>query len=85
MRDALDPRLVAERLAELRRSFVAETVDEARERLAREQPRSTLSFARRAHKSLEELRALCELTRALRTVPRPLSRPLGPDAARRER
>lgn len=36
MSDALDPRLVAERLAELRRSFVAETVDEVRERLARE-------------------------------------------------
>lgn len=73
MSDALDPRIVAERLAELRRSFVAETVDEARERLAREQPRSTLSFAERAHRSLEELRALCELTRVLHAVPRPPS------------
>lgn len=42
MSDALDPRIVAERLAELRRSFVAETVDEARERLTREQPRPRL-------------------------------------------
>jgi len=75
MSDALDPRLVAERLAELRRSFVAETVDEARERLAREQPRSRLSFAERAHRSLEELRALCELTRVLHAIPRPPSEP----------
>jgi hypothetical protein len=74
MSDGLDPRLVAERLAELRRSFVAETVDEARERLAREQPRSRLSFAERAHRSLEELRALCELTRVLHAVPRPSSK-----------
>ena len=73
MSDALDPRIVAERLAELRRSFVAETVDEARERLAREQPRSRLSFAERAHKSLEELRALCELTRVLHAARRPPS------------
>jgi hypothetical protein len=75
MSDALDPRIVAERLAELRHSFVAETVDEARERLAREQPRSRLSFAERAHRSLEELRALCELTRALHAVRRPPSEP----------
>lgn len=75
MSDALDPRIVAERLAELRRSFVAEAVDEARERLAREQPRSRLSFAERAHRSLEELRALCELTRVLHAVARPPSRP----------
>lgn len=75
MSDALDPRIVAERLAELRRSFVAETVDEARERLAREQPRSRLSFAERAHKSLQELRALCELTRVLHAVPPPPSQP----------
>lgn len=76
MSDALDPRIVAERLAELRRSFVAETVDEARERLAREQPRSTLSFAQVAQRSLEELRALCELTRTLHAVPRPPSSPI---------
>jgi hypothetical protein len=74
MSDALDPRLVAERLAELRRSFIAETVAEARERLAREQPRSTPSFAQVAHRSLEELRALCELTRALHAVRRPPSK-----------
>lgn len=71
MSDALDPRIVAERLAALRRRFVAETVDEAHERLAREQPRSTLSFAQVAHRSLEELRALCELARMLHMVPRP--------------
>ena len=76
MGDALDPRIVAERLAELRRSFVAETVDEARERLARERPRSRLSFAERAHRSLEELRALCELTRVLHAVPRSPTRPI---------
>jgi hypothetical protein len=75
MSDALDPRLVAERLAELRRSFVAETVEAARERLAREQPRSRLSFAQVAQRSLEELRALCELARALHAVPRPRSSP----------
>ena len=71
MSDALDPRVVAARLEELRRSFVAETVDAARERLAREQPRSRLSFAERAHKSLEELRALCDLTRVLHAIPWP--------------
>lgn len=76
MSDALDPRIVAERLAELRRSFVAETVDEARARLARERPRSRLSFAQVAHRSLEELRALCELTRALHAVSRPPSQPI---------
>jgi hypothetical protein len=79
MSDALDPRLVVERLEELRRSFVAETVDEARERLARERPRSTLSFAQVAQRSLEELRALCELTRALHMVSRS---PSGPSCGR---
>ena len=76
MSDTLDPRIVVERLAELRRSFVAETVDEARERLAREQPRSTLSFAQVAQRSLEELRALCELTRALHAAARAPSSPI---------
>lgn len=71
MSDLLDPRLAVERLAELRRSFVAETVEAARERLAREQPRSTLSFAQIAQRSLDELRALCELARTLHAVPRP--------------
>jgi hypothetical protein len=84
MSDALDPRIVTERLAELRRSFVAETVDEARERLAREQPRSRLSFAERAHRSLQELRALCELTRTLHAVPRPLSSPVSGRTPRTE-
>ena len=63
--DELDPQTVAKRLAELRRMFVAETVDEARERLAREQPRPQESFEQRAQRSLEELRALCELARVL--------------------
>ena len=80
MSDALDPRIAAERLAELRRSFVAETVDEARERLAREQPRSRLSFAERAHRSLEELRALCELTRTLHAIARPPSKQISGSA-----
>jgi hypothetical protein len=75
MSDALDPQLVVERLAELRRSFAAENVDDARERLAREQPQSTLSFAQVAHQSLEELRALCELARTLHAVSRPASSP----------
>lgn len=76
MSDALDPRIVAERLAKLRRSFVAEKLDEARERLAREQPRSRLSFAERAHRLLEELRALCELTRVLHAARWPPSKPI---------
>lgn len=72
MTDELDPRVVAERLAELRRMFVAETVDEARERLAREQPRPRESFEQRAQRSLDELRALCELARVLHAAtPRP--------------
>ena len=65
MADDLDPRLVAERLAELRRLFVAETVEDGRERLAREQPRLQESREQVAHRSLEELRALCELARTL--------------------
>jgi hypothetical protein len=78
MSDALDPRLIMARLAELRRRFVAETVDDARERLARERPRSTLSFTQIAQRSLEELRALCELARTLHAAPRPISgRPPG--------
>lgn len=66
MADELDPRLVAERLSELRRLFVAETVEEARGRLAREQPpQRQESLEQMAQRSLEELRALCELARVL--------------------
>jgi hypothetical protein len=65
MSDPLDPRVVAARLAELGALFVAETVDEARQRLAREQPRASDDFEQLARRSLEELRALCELTRVL--------------------
>lgn len=72
MSDGLDPRVVAERLSELRRLFVAETVEEARARLAREQPRPEETFEQVAQRSLEELRALCELARVLHAAtPRP--------------
>lgn len=73
MMDELDPALVVQRLEELRRRFVAETVDEARERLAREQPRPRESFEQVAQRSLEELRALCELARVLHAAaPKPI-------------
>jgi hypothetical protein len=85
MSDALDPRLIMARLAELRRRFVAETVDDARERLARERPRSTLSFAQIAQRSLEELRALCELARTLHAVPRPATVPVATQTPRSAR
>ncbi|HEY0479462.1 MAG TPA: hypothetical protein VGD37_18210 [Kofleriaceae bacterium] len=72
MSDPLDPRVVAGRLAELRALFVAETVEEARQRLAREQPRANDDFEQLARRSLEELRALCELTRVLHAAaPKP--------------
>lgn len=80
MSDTLDPRIVAERLAELRRRFVPESVDEARERLAREQPRPRRTLAQVAQRSLDELRALCELTRVLHAAPRPMSKPISDPA-----
>jgi hypothetical protein len=69
MRDELDPGRVAERLAVLQRTYVAETVDEARERLARERPQRQESFEQRALRCLGELRALCDLARHLHAVP----------------
>ena len=66
----LDPRDVAARLSDLRRSYIAESVSDARARLAREQPRPEQPFAQRAARSLAELRALCELARVLHGVRR---------------
>jgi hypothetical protein len=62
---SVDPGLVAQRLAELRQLYVAETIDEARLRLARERPRDRADFALSVARALEELRALCELARYL--------------------
>jgi hypothetical protein len=74
MRAELDPRSVAARLAELRARYAPETVDDGRNRLAREQPRSQESVVEVAARSLSELRALCELARVLHRA-RPLDRP----------
>jgi hypothetical protein len=71
MRDELDPAEVAERLSTLRALYVPEGIEEARARLAREQPRSHESLEQVAARSLAELRALCELARVLHTA-RPL-------------
>jgi hypothetical protein len=68
MRRELDPREVAQRLSRLRALYVPETVEEARVRLAREQPRSRESLEQIAERSLAELRALCELARVLHTA-----------------
>ncbi len=65
MRDELDPRVVAERLSKLRALYIPEGIEEARERLAREQPRTHESLEQVATRSLAELRALCELARVL--------------------
>jgi hypothetical protein len=56
---------VRARLDALRALYVPETIDEARARLARERPRDATPFDMRVARSLAELRALCELTRAL--------------------
>jgi hypothetical protein len=56
---------VAPRLEELRRLYVPERIEAARERLARERPARAESFALAAARSLAELRALCELARHL--------------------
>ncbi len=74
MRAELDPRSVAARLGELRTTYVPETVDEGRQRLAREQPPSQQSVAQVAARSLSELRSLCELARVLQQA-RPIGRP----------
>jgi hypothetical protein len=57
--------VVARRLAELRRRYVPETVDDARVRLARERPVIDEPLELGAARRLAELRALCELTRHL--------------------
>lgn len=73
MRDELDPRVVAERLSQLRALYVPERVDDARDRLAREQPGSRETLEQVAARSLAELRALCELARVLHAA-RPIDR-----------
>lgn len=73
MIDELDPEEVAERLSKLRALYVPEGIDEARARLAREQPRPQESLEQVAARSLVELRALCELARVLHTA-RPFDR-----------
>lgn len=65
MKGELDPDVVLARLDALRASFVAETVDEARARLAREAPSADESFEEGVARRLAELRALHELARAL--------------------
>lgn len=50
----------------LRAGFVAETVAEARVRLAAERPRDTRTLAEAAGQRLAELRALDELARYVR-------------------
>jgi hypothetical protein len=61
---ALDPRAVAARLQRLRESYVPMDADEAWRRLETMPPRDE-PFALAVHRRLRELRALCELTRAL--------------------
>lgn len=61
----LDPERVASHLAILRAAYVAETTEEAAERLDRERPRAVESFEERVARNLAELRALCELSRYL--------------------
>jgi hypothetical protein len=74
MRRELEPAEVAGRLSKLRALYVPEGIEEARERLAREQPRTHESLEQVATRSLAELRALCELARVLHTA-----RPTDPD------
>ena len=61
----LEPKAVAARLAVLRTSYVAETVQEARARLADERPARHETLEQRATRCLGELRALDELARYL--------------------
>ncbi len=71
MSGTLDPAAVARRLDELRRLYVPETRDEARARMERDRPNERrpastgADFAKAVARRLEELRALCELTRVL--------------------
>lgn len=72
----LDPRQVELRLEELRQLYVPETREEASARMARALPKvraptsADPSFASAVERRLEELRALCELTRYLHMRPR---------------
>jgi hypothetical protein len=62
---------VLARLAELRRLYSPERLEDARQRLAAERPRRSEPFEVAVARSLEELRALCELTKYLhRAEPR---------------
>lgn len=61
----LSPGTVGRRLDLLRASYVAESIESARERLRRDEMRPKLSLAEGAAKRLAELRALIELTRHL--------------------
>ena len=61
----LDPASVAKRLAVLRSQYVAEDLEAARVRLARERPRLAEPFDARVARALAELRALCELAEYL--------------------
>ena len=56
-----EPAAVARRLAELRRCYVPERVEDGVRRLARERPRRAETLAQTAARGLAELRALCEL------------------------
>jgi hypothetical protein len=61
----LSPARVALRLERLRASYVAESAEDARRRLAREaesEGRRNTPLAEAAARRLAELRALCELT-----------------------
>jgi hypothetical protein len=70
MPDDLDPIAVARRLAWLREHFVAETVEEARERFERERPARAETFEEGVARRLAELRELDELTQALHSARR---------------
>jgi|GEM_PF-4645942 len=60
------PEDVAQRLEVLRRLYVAESDEAARDRLIRERPTPAAPvFAVAVQARLQELRALCELTRHL--------------------
>ena len=57
----LDPSVVGSRLAELRRRYVPERIEEGQRRLARERPARNEPLAQMAARGLAELRALCDL------------------------
>lgn len=64
MKTDLGSKSVAARLERLRASYVPETLEEGRARLAHQAPEE--SFERGVARRLAELRALCELTSHLR-------------------